>query len=138
MPETKAQRKRLQNIKGIKMYEITVTGDIASAHFLRGYEGKCKNLHGHTWKVEVTMEGKQLDEVGMVTDFAILKEQLKEILSEIDHVCLNDLDYFKEVNPTTENIAGYIYGEYKQIGPPLKVKRVRVWESDRNSAIYYE
>jgi len=120
------------------MYELTITGDIASAHFLRGYEGKCKNLHGHTWKVEVAIEGKQLDDVGMVTDFADLKEQLKEILFEIDHVCLNDLAYFKEVNPTTENIARYIYEEYKKIDKSLKVKKVRLWESDRNSVIYYE
>ncbi len=90
------------------MYELSIKGDIAAAHFLRGYEGKCKDLHGHTWHVEVAIVSDQLDKVGMVADFAVLKKQLKEFLMGLDHVCLNDLPFFKSVNPSTENIAKYI------------------------------
>jgi len=120
------------------MFEIAIKGDIASAHYLRKYEGKCKNLHGHTWNVEVVMISEELDEIGMVADFRVLKKQLKEFLMTIDHVCLNDLPYFQEVNPTTENIAKYIYTHFAETVTPLKIKSVQVWESDTSSVLYYE
>ena len=120
------------------MFELSIKGDIASAHYLRGYEGKCKDLHGHTWKIEVIIASNQLDAIGMVADFAVLKRQLKEFLMAIDHVCLNDLPYFKEVNPTTENIAKYIYTNFSQTVAPLKIKEVQVWESDLASVVYHE
>jgi len=120
------------------MFEIAVKGHIASAHFLRGYEGKCKDLHGHTWKIEVVIASDQLDAIGMVADFALLKKQLKEFLTVIDHVCLNDLEYFKEANPTTENIAKYIYIHFDKVIDPLTIKTVQVWESDTSSVTYYE
>jgi len=120
------------------MYELSIKGHIASAHFLRGYEGKCKNLHGHTWKVEVVIENSQLDKIGMVADFAILKAKLNGFLSAIDHVCLNDLPYFKDKNPTTENIAKYIFENFKGDIEPQEIKYVRVWESDTASIKYYE
>ena len=120
------------------MYELSIKGDIASAHFLRGYEGKGKVLHGHTWKIEVVIESDQLDKIGMVADFAVVKKQLKDFLTIIDHVCLNDVDYFKEINPTTENIAKYIYTNFGKVVHPLKIKHVQVWESDLASVTYYE
>ena len=120
------------------MFELSVKGDIASAHYLRGYEGKCKDLHGHTWKIEVIIASDQLDPIGMVADFAVLKKQLKEFLIAIDHVCLNDLPYFKEVNPTTENIAKFIYENFSKTIAPLAIKNVRVWESETSSVTYYE
>ena len=120
------------------MFELSIKGDIASAHFLRGYEGKCKDLHGHTWKIEVVIVSDQLDAIGMVADFAVLKKQLKEFLKVIDHVCLNDLPHFKEVNPTTENIAQYIYTHFSKDIKPLKIKHVQVWESELASVTYYE
>lgn len=120
------------------MFEVSVKGDIASAHFLRGYEGRCKDLHGHTWKIEVVIVGEQLDCVGMLADFAVLKKELREFLVTIDHVCLNDLPYFKKHNPTTENIAKYVYQNFAAEIAPLKIKRVRVWESDSSSVVYYE
>lgn len=120
------------------MYELSIKGDIASAHFLRGYEGKCKNLHGHTWKIEVYIKDDQLNEIGMVADFCVLKKQLKDFLESLDHVCLNDLDYFKDVNPTTENIARYIYDNFGKVISPLKIDRVKVFESDEASVTYYE
>jgi len=120
------------------MYELSVTSDIACAHFVRGHEGKCKNLHGHTWKVEISIQSHQLDSIGMVADFAVIKKQLREFLSVLDHTCLNDLDYFKQVNPTSENIARYIYEQFSQIIRPLKLSKVRVWESDTSSITYRE
>lgn len=120
------------------MFELSIKGDIASAHFLRGYQGKCKDLHGHTWKIEVVIVNNQLNEIGMVADFAVLKKQLKEFLMAIDHVCLNDLPFFQEVNPTTENIAKYIYTHFCKVIDPLRIKTVRVWESDSASIVYYE
>lgn len=120
------------------MFELTIKGDIASAHYLRGYEGKCKDLHGHTWKVEVVFTSEQLDTIGMVADFAVLKMQLKEFLEVLDHACLNDLEYFKKINPTTENIAKYIYTEFSKSVKPLNIKTVQVWESDTSSVTYYE
>ncbi|MFT7538167.1 MAG: 6-pyruvoyltetrahydropterin/6-carboxytetrahydropterin synthase, partial [Lysobacterales bacterium] len=109
----------------------------ASAHFLRGYEGKCKNLHGHTWKIEVFIQKEELDDLGMVADFAILKKQLKEFLMQIDHVNLNDIEYFKTVNPTAENLAKFIYENFAKVIAPLSLKKVHVWESERAYATYY-
>ena len=131
------------------MFELKVKGDIASAHQLRGYEGRCKDLHGHTWKIEVTLVSQTLDQIGMVADFKVMRKLLKDILDPIDHVYLNDLPFFKEVNPTTENIAKYVYQNFSkaclpviqqagQTGAPLKLKQVEVWESEAASSIYYE
>ena len=120
------------------MFELKVKGDIASAHQLRGYEGRCKDLHGHTWKIEVTVVSDKLDAIGMVADFKVMKKLLKDVLEPIDHVYLNDLPFFKEANPTTENIAKYIYQEFAKAIRPLKLKQVEVWESDSASTIYYE
>jgi 6-pyruvoyltetrahydropterin/6-carboxytetrahydropterin synthase len=120
------------------MFELSIQGDMASAHFLRGYQGKCKDLHGHTWKIEVVIASDRLDAIGMVADFAILKKQFKDFLTAIDHVCLNDLPYFQAVNPTTENIAKYIYTQFGKVIAPLNIKTVQVWESDTAGIKYYE
>ena len=120
------------------MFELTIQSDIAAAHFLRGYDGPCKDLHGHTWKIEVVIVRQELDAVGLVADFAVLKKRLKEFLRTVDHVCLNDLAYFKEHNPTAENIARYVYVNFAGVIAPLKVKRVQVWASGTSSAAYYE
>lgn len=120
------------------MFELSVRGDIASAHFIEGHEGKCKNLHGHTWKIEVTLINDRLNDLGMVADFAVLKRQLQEVLEPIDHVCLNELPFFRERSPTTENIAKYIYAHFKEMIKPLGIKEVRAWESDTSSVTYCE
>ena len=118
------------------MYELSVKGDFCAAHFLRGYEGKCKTLHGHTWKVEATIENDKLDAVGMVADFALIKKNLKEFLEVLDHVHLNEFSYFKDINPTTENLAQYIFDEFPKKYGPFKLKKVTVWESDNASITY--
>ncbi|MBF0522538.1 MAG: 6-carboxytetrahydropterin synthase QueD [Candidatus Omnitrophica bacterium] len=120
------------------MYELVIKDHIAAAHFLREYKGKCESLHGHTYHVEVVIAAQILNNLGMVADFTELKKKLNEFLSGLDHVCLNELEFFKANNPTTENLARYIYDEYAKIISPLKVSRVRVWESDSSSVIYYK
>ena len=120
------------------MFELSISGHFAAAHFLRNYEGPCKNLHGHTWKVEVAIESEKLNDIGLVVDFRDLKQRLKEILMAIDHVCLNDLAYFQEINPSTENLAKYIYYEFAKVAFPFILKRVRVWESETSSVTYFE
>lgn len=120
------------------MYELSVTGHFASAHSLRGYKGPCEAVHGHTWKVEVTLESDQTNEIGLVMDFREVKDQLKDLLSRLDHVHLNELPAFQNVNPSTENIARYIYQEFSPRCRPHRVKTVRVWESDTASVTYYE
>lgn len=120
------------------MFELSVKSHIAAAHFLPGYAGKCKDLHGHTWQIEVTVAGEQLDTIGLVADFAVLKKKLNDFLMPLDHVCLNDLAYFKEHNPTTENIARYVYRNFAPGVAPLKIRKVQVWESATSSVVYYE
>lgn len=120
------------------MFEITVKDHIASAHQLHGYDGPCAMLHGHTWQIEVVILGQQVDRIGLVVDFKELKKKLKEVIMPLDHVTLNDLPAFKDVNPSTENLARYIYQQLKIKVLPFQLKHVRVWESESASVIYYE
>jgi 6-pyruvoyltetrahydropterin/6-carboxytetrahydropterin synthase len=125
------------------MYKIKVELGFSSAHNLRGYKGKCEELHGHNWKVEVGVASKNLDKIGMVTDFAYLKDKLKRVLGAMDHKYLNKIPYFKKVNPTSENIAKYIYDKLsfslsKDNLKGVKILEVTVWESDKARATYYE
>ena len=120
------------------MFELKVRDHIASAHTLHGYEGACSRLHGHTWKVEVTVAGQELDNVGLLADFKVLKNKLKSVLAPLDHADLNQLPAFTGRNPSTENIARYIYAQFAPAAAPLKLKQVQVWESDTASVVYYE
>lgn len=117
------------------MFEIKVTGEFSSAHNLREYRGKCEELHGHNWKVKAVVSGKKLDKAGLLMDFKELKARLNKILDRFDHKYINRLEYFKRVNPTSENIARYIFDNLKsQIS---NLKSVTVWESGNCSATYY-
>lgn len=118
------------------MFTVKVTSNFSSAHNLRGYKGKCEDLHGHNWRVEASVSSEKLDDIGMVVDFKLLKEELKGIMSELDHKYLNDLDSFKEFNPTSENIARYIHEKLSAKRPDLKVREVTVWETETSSATY--
>jgi len=119
------------------MYELSVTENFSSAHFLRGYNGPCENLHGHTWKLEVTVASAEINDLGLVVDFREIKEKLKEFLRHLDHVSINDLPAFQKTNPTTENLARYIYEEFSKQCRDYRLVRVRVWESDACSVTYY-
>ena len=90
------------------MFEVRVTADFAAAHFLRDYNGKCENLHGHNYKVYAHVRGPELNEGGMLLDFTKLKGALREVCRQLDHTNLNDLDFFDQ-NPSAERIAMYIY-----------------------------
>jgi 6-pyruvoyltetrahydropterin/6-carboxytetrahydropterin synthase len=113
-----------------------VEAGFSSAHFLREYRGKCEELHGHNWKVEIAAAKDSLDKAGMVLDFKQLKEKLNEVLEKLDHKHLNNIEYFKKVNPTSENIAKFIYDILK--GQIACLKSVTVWESERSNATYEE
>ena len=118
------------------MYELTVKGEFAASHSLRGYEGKCKKLHGHTWHVDVVVRGEKVNGVGMLIDFKEIKGDLKNILEGLDHGHLNNLPYFKKANPTSENIAKYIFDCLAKKIHGVKVQRVTVWESEKSGASY--
>jgi len=120
------------------MYELSIAGHFSSAHFLKDYPGSCRNLHGHTWKVEVTITSAKLNELGLVFDFREMKKKLQELLETMDHKCLNDLPAFTENNPSTETIARHVYQEFGKLCQPFFVKKVQVWESDNASITYYE
>ncbi|RJQ28287.1 MAG: 6-carboxytetrahydropterin synthase QueD [Peptococcaceae bacterium] len=128
------------------MYELLVKTRFAAAHQLREYDGLCANLHGHTWAVEVSVAGRELDQNGMLMDFKKLKEEVQKVIENIDHRNLNDLPDFgpggEAGNPTAENVAGYIFKQVKLLlasrPVSLKVTGVRVWESPDAAATYRE
>ena len=112
------------------MYELTVKSHFDAAHALREYPGECRNLHGHTWDVEVTVAGAELDEIGIVYDFKALKTDLNGVLAAYDHVLINDVAPFTELTPTAENLARVIYEQLAEtVDPCVRVVEVAVWES---------
>lgn len=96
------------------MYEVRVTADFAAAHFLRDYNGKCENLHGHNYKVYAHVRGEKLNEGGMLLDFSALKKALREVCKKLDHTNLNDMAIFDQ-NPSAERIAFYIYTQIVEL-----------------------
>lgn len=120
------------------MYELTVVTQFAAAHQLRKFRGKCEKLHGHNWRIEVSLTGEKLNDAGLLIDFKEIKEATDRILEELDHSFLNELPQFKDQNPSSENIAAYIF---EKLGSTLnnnqiKVTRVTAWESDSAGASY--
>ncbi len=121
------------------MYEIIIKTEFASAHNLRDYDGLCEVLHGHNWKVDIVVESKTLDKTGLAIDFKILKAAASEIVNDLDHSYLNDHPEFKEKNPSSENIAKYMFDELKSNLPDnVKMKKITIWETDNAAASYYE
>jgi 6-pyruvoyltetrahydropterin/6-carboxytetrahydropterin synthase len=120
------------------MYELKIITEFSAAHNLRNFRGKCEALHGHNWKVEVVLSGKDLDESGVVLDFAEVKAATGEIMSEIDHRYLNDLPFFMENNPSSENIARYIFHRLQEKidNDRVRIRRVSAWESQDACASY--
>lgn len=92
------------------MFEVRVEADFAAAHFLKDYNGKCENLHGHNYKVFAHVKGTELNEGGMLLDFSLLKKVLKSVCKELDHTNLNDMEIFMN-NPSAERIARYIFNQ---------------------------
>ncbi len=120
------------------MYELKIVSHMAAAHQLRNFHGKCENLHGHNWKIEVYVTGKDLEENGILVDFRQIKQATQEVINELDHRFLNDLQYFKEVNPSSENIARHIFDSVGKLlnNDRVRVSRVTAWESDSACATY--
>ena len=121
------------------MYEVMIQEEFSAAHALRGYRGKCENLHGHNWKVEVYVRGERLDETGMLVDFKDVKEATRSVMSYLDHFNLNELKPFdKELNPSSEHLAGFILHKVAERinSDRVKVYKVRVWETPSTSATY--
>ena len=96
------------------MYEIAVEKHFDAAHYLRGYQGKCEEMHGHRYRVAVRVKADKLNDIGLAYDFADLKRCLNDILARFDHTCLNDVPPFDKINPSAENIATTIYNELKE------------------------
>ncbi|MFA4854656.1 MAG: 6-carboxytetrahydropterin synthase QueD [Candidatus Omnitrophota bacterium] len=118
------------------MFSLKIEGSFSSAHNLRGYKGKCEDLHGHNWRVEISAQSTELDDIGMLLDFKYLKKKLNVVLETMDHKYLNKLAFFKRINPTSENIAKYVYDQLKPRIPLLN--SVTVWENSTSAAIYEE
>jgi 6-pyruvoyltetrahydropterin/6-carboxytetrahydropterin synthase len=120
------------------VYEVTIETGFSGAHVLRGYKGKCGRLHGHNWKVQVTVAAERLDDVGMGLDFSRLKEETRAVLAQVDHSHLNEVFPFTELNPTAENIAKWVW---EMLGKrldstALEVTKVTVWESESAAATF--
>ena len=121
------------------MFELTICVNFEAAHFINNYPGKCSRLHGHNWKVEVSIYGNKLDELGMLIDFRDLKATVNTIMTRLDHYCLNEIEPFCKINPTAENIAKYIYDqlrETQEFDQDVKLRSVKVWESLSSAASY--
>jgi 6-pyruvoyltetrahydropterin/6-carboxytetrahydropterin synthase len=122
------------------MYKIKVTASFSSAHSLRGYKGKCESLHGHNWKVEAVVSSDKLDHLGMVMDFGDLKKMLNSVIEGLDHKHLNELEYFKAVNPSSENICRYIFDRLEKdiAAKNCRLSKIKVWETENSCAAYGE
>ena len=122
------------------MFQVTVDETFSSGHALRGYKGKCENLHGHNYKVRVTLEGPQLDSVGLLYDFTHLKRVIREIVGVVDHKFLNDMAPFDVINPSAENLAKYFYDETTRqmnaMPEGARVTSITIWDTDTTSATY--
>lgn len=119
------------------MYTVMVIDSFAAAHSLKFSRSKCENLHGHNWKVEVSICGTDLDKSGMLMDFDKLKAILRKIISKLDHKNLDDLQFLRGHSPSSEVIAEYIFSELvPNIPKDLLIKEVRVWEGADSCASY--
>jgi len=121
-------------------YQLKVVTDFSSAHTLRDYPGACSRMHGHNWKVELEAVATQLDDIGMGVDFKVMKQAAREVSAELDHQYLNELEPFKEINPTAENIAAYMYREIsvRINSETIKVTALTLWETERACVRYSE
>jgi len=119
------------------MFELLLQSHFAAAHNLRGYHGSCERLHGHNWRIDVVLRARQLDSLGMVVDFRDLKAVLNDLLAAVDHRYLNELPAFQQANPTTENVARWIFDELGgRLPESVAVHKVTAWESDNCGASY--
>ena len=124
------------------MFEVTVEQTFAAGHALREYKGKCENVHGHNYKVQITVEGERLNRIGLLVDFVELKRVVREVVDRLDHQFINDLEPFTVINPSAENMAKYFYDEVskKMDGTSgetaTRISQIKIWETDTSIAVY--
>jgi 6-pyruvoyltetrahydropterin/6-carboxytetrahydropterin synthase len=123
------------------MYEVTIKKSFSAAHVLKEIGGKCEDLHGHNFLVEVSVAGDALNGEDLLIDFRDLKKWINEILDHLDHKYLNEVAAFKDMNPSSERVAKFIYDRLKEkiqtLNLGLMVSSVTVWESDNARVTYY-
>jgi 6-pyruvoyltetrahydropterin/6-carboxytetrahydropterin synthase len=122
------------------MYEVMVEAHFSASHQIKGYNGNCAKLHGHNWKVRVYVRSHELDTLGLVIDFRLLKKMLQEILSHFDHSLINEHPDFIQQNPTSENLARWIYGKMKEklAEQTCHLYAVEIFESESAGLFYTE
>ncbi len=126
------------------MFEVTVEAGFSSGHYLRNYQGKCENPHGHNYKVFVTLIGAELDHAGLLLDFKLLKQVMRPVVDRLDHQMINDLEPFnEELNPSAENLARYFFEQtstqlFEMTSGRVRVKDCTLYETDTSFARYYE
>ncbi|MCC6364076.1 MAG: 6-carboxytetrahydropterin synthase QueD [Bryobacterales bacterium] len=125
------------------MFEVSVEDTFAAGHSLRNYRGKCENVHGHNYRVRITLEGEDVDPVtGLLVDFVEVKRILRKTMAYLDHQFINDLPPFTELNPSAENIAKYFCEEVQKglnegaAAASVRIQAVTVWETDTSVASY--
>jgi 6-pyruvoyltetrahydropterin/6-carboxytetrahydropterin synthase len=122
------------------MFEVAVDQTFAAGHALRNYKGKCENVHGHNFRVQVILEGPRLDDTGLLVDFIEVKGLMRSVIDRLDHQFLNEIAPFDVRNPSAENIAEYFYTEMSSglagTPVPVRIREVKVWETDIQSASY--
>ncbi|MEK6321250.1 MAG: 6-carboxytetrahydropterin synthase QueD [Acidobacteriota bacterium] len=121
------------------MYEVMIEEEFSAAHAPRGYRGKCENMHGHNWKVEVYVRGEQLDQIGMLVDVKELKAATRRVMKYLDHQNLNELKPFDiEMNPSSEHLASFILHKVSEeiSDERVKVYKVRVCETPSTCSTY--
>src|SRR5216684_7647126 len=123
--------------RSFSMFEVSVEETFAAGHALRGYRGKCENVHGHNYRVQLTIEGPQLDPIGLLVDFVEVKRLIRGVVEYLDHRFINDLPPFDTMNPSAENLARYFYDEISaKLTSPVRLGQVKIWETDITSATY--
>jgi len=117
-------------------FQIRTTRGFSAAHQLRLYDSSLEPIHGHNWKVVVTVESPSLDAIGVVMDFHELERMLDAIIMPFHNRHLNEMTPFNQMNPTAENVALHI-GWSLSLTPPVRLVAVEVWETNENSAVYH-
>jgi 6-pyruvoyltetrahydropterin/6-carboxytetrahydropterin synthase len=121
------------------MFEVSVEETFAAGHALRHYKGKCENVHGHNYKLLVTLEGPELDSTGLLVDFVDLKKLIRKKIEALDHQFINDIPPFDVLNPSAENMAKYFFEEISaglKTENTVRVREIKLWETDTSSATY--
>src|SRR5271170_6128745 len=121
------------------MFEVTIEETFAAGHALRNYRGKCENVHGHNYRCQVTLEGAELDDIGLLVDFVELKRVVHGVIDRMDHQWLNEFPPFDTLNPSAENMAKFIYDEVEtglKLEAGVRIASVKLWETDTCSATY--